>query len=260
MGNTCGCVRAPREECYRDPKKAPLSLGSKELKGRRYFQRKKRKSEALQPAGSPRRPASDDITTKAVCSNSEPQDGPGGKLEESKAELDKPSEVKKHLSRQESLGTAVCGDEVPALVPRNPCNQSNKGSARRLGRFPPEQKEDNGSRSTAGGKLWCINEDGLLAEKLQLRRAVSFGAVEPVLQTLRGNDRPGREETFAQIICGAQAHGRRRRRAYTCSAYVQHPAGPAKCISTQNKVNCNHLDFKALHWGKIQHEHRLAGV
>ncbi|KAL6101743.1 dst [Pungitius sinensis] len=249
MGNTCGCVRGPKEECYVDPKKAPLSLGSKELKGRRYFQRKKRKPDALPPAGSFRRPGSGDITTKATCSNSEPQDGPNGKSEESKARLDKPSEIKQPSSKQGTLGTAIRVVEVPALVLRNPCNQSNDGFAHRLGRFSPEQTGDNRSRSAIGRQLGCIDptsraEDGLLVKKLlqrQLRRAVSFGAVEHMLRTPRGDDRPAREETFAEIICGSQAHRRRRRRAYTSSAYVQHVAGPAKCISTQNKISEIHV-------------------
>ena len=43
MGNMCGCVRGPKEECYVDPKNAPLTPGSKELRGgRRYFQRRKK--------------------------------------------------------------------------------------------------------------------------------------------------------------------------------------------------------------------------
>uniref|UniRef100_A0A8C1IXG1 Dystonin n=1 Tax=Cyprinus carpio TaxID=7962 RepID=A0A8C1IXG1_CYPCA len=45
MGNMCGCVRGSKDEGYVDPTKAPISPAQKELSGRRYFQRsKKRKS------------------------------------------------------------------------------------------------------------------------------------------------------------------------------------------------------------------------
>ncbi|XP_078128913.1 dystonin isoform X6 [Sander vitreus] len=62
-----------------------------------------------------------------------------------------------------------------------------------------------------------------------------------MLQTLRGNDRPGSEETFAKIIWGSQAHRRSRRRAYTCSGYVEHLPAPAKCISTQHEISEIHV-------------------
>ncbi|XP_075932663.1 dystonin isoform X1 [Anarhichas minor] len=253
MGNICGCVRGPKEECYVDPKKAPLSLESKEHKGRRYFQRKKRKSGAFRPAEGPlRSPGCEAIATDSICSSAEPQGGPDGNAEESQAELGKPSEVKKHLSRQDSLSTGVYVGEVPVLILRDPCNQSSKRLAHRLGRFSTEQTEDSRSRSTVGGKLRCINttsrgasaKDGLLVKRLlqrQLRRAVSFGAVEHMLRTLRGNDGPGSEETFAKIIWGSQAHRRRRRRAYTCSGYVEHLPAPAKCISTQHEISEIHV-------------------
>ncbi|XP_031697496.1 dystonin isoform X11 [Anarrhichthys ocellatus] len=253
MGNICGCVRGPKEECYVDPKKAPLSLESKEHKGRRYFQRKKRKSGAFRPADGPlRSPGCEAIATDSICSSAEPQCGPDGNAEESQAELGKPSEVKKHLSRQDSLSTGVYVGEVPVLILRDPCNQSSKRLAHRLGRFSTEQTKDSRSRSTVGGKLRCINttsrgasaKDGLLVKRLlqrQLRRAVSFGAVEHMLRTLRGNDGPGSEETFAKIIWGSQAHRRRRRRAYTCSGYVEHLPAPAKCISTQHEISEIHV-------------------
>lgn len=249
MGNICGCVRGPKEECYVDPKKAPLSPDSKELKGRRYFQRKKRKSGGFQPAGSLRASGSEAVTSEAVCSNAEPQHGPDGNTEEPQAELDKPSEVGTHLSRQESISRGVYVGEVPVLILRDPCDQSvRKRLAFRSGRFSAEQADDDRSRSTVEAKLRGINatsrgasaKEGLLVKKLlqrQLRRAVSFGAVEHMLRTLRGNDRPGSEETFAKIIWGSQAHRRRRRRAYTCSGYVELLPAPAKCISTQHEVN-----------------------
>ncbi len=249
MGNICGCVRGPKEECYVDPKKAPLRPESKELKGRRYFQRKKRKSDSFQPVESLRSPGSDAVRSEAICSSSEPQDGLNGNTQEPQAGLDKPSEAKTHLSRQESISRGVYVGEVPVLILRDPCNQSVcKKLAYRSGRSPTELTDGERSRSTVEAKLHGVNatskaasaKDGLLVKKLlqrQLRRAVSFGAVEHMLRTLRGSDRPGGEETFAKIIWGSQAHRRRRRRAYTCSGYVEALPAPAKCISTQHEVN-----------------------
>lgn len=244
MGNICGCVRGPKEECYVDPKKAPLNPGSKELKGRRYFQRKKRKSGSFQPGESLRSSGSE-----AACGDgASPRRGPDGNTEESRAEPDRPSEAEKRPSRQESFSRGVYVGEVPVLILRDPSNQSvSKRLAYRPGRLTTEDLDSDRSRSTGEGKLHGLctasrgasAKDGLLVKKLlrrQLRRAVSFGAVEHMLRTLRGNDRPGSEEAFAKIIWGSQAHRRRRRRAYTCSGYVEaHPA-PAKCVPTQHEV------------------------
>lgn len=245
MGNICGCVRGPKEECYVDPKKAPLRPESKELKGRRYFQRKKRKSADFQPVVSPRSPGSEAVTSEAICSGAEPQHGPDGNTEEPQVQLDKPSQVETHLSRQESLSRGVYVGEVPVLILRDPSNQISKRLVYRSGRFS-EQTDGDRSLFAVEAKLHGTTsrgapaKDGLLAKKLirrQLRRAVSFGAVEHMLRTLRGNDRPGSEETFAKIIWGSQAHRRRRRRASTCSGYEEHLPAPAKCISTQREVN-----------------------
>lgn len=248
MGNICGCVRGPKEECYVDPKKAPLSLEAKERKGRRYFQRKKRKSGDFQPAGSLKSPGSEAVTTEAICSSAQPQGGQDGKAEESQAELDKPPEVETHLSRQGSISKGVYVGEVPVIILRDPCNQTTRRLPYRPARFSIEQTDDDRSRSSVEEKLHCISttsrgisaKDGLLVKKLlqrQLRRAVSFGAVEHTLRTLRGNDRPGSEETFAKIIWGTQAHRRRTRRAHTCSGYAEDLPAPAKCISDEREVN-----------------------
>lgn len=248
MGNICGCVRGPKEEYYVDPKKAPMSPESKELKGRRYFQRKKRKSEEFQPAESLRSPLCEVNASVGICGSTELQDSPDEDTE-NHAGLDKPLEVEKRLSRQGSISTGVYVGEVPVFIFRNPSNQSlGKKLACKFGRFPTDQVEGDTSRYPTDAKLRCINstsggvsaKDGLLVKKLlqrQLRRAVSFGAVEHMLQTLRGNDRPGSEETFAKIIWDSQSHRRRRRRAYTCSGYVERLPAPAKCIPTQHEVN-----------------------
>ncbi|TKS85462.1 Dystonin 230 kDa bullous pemphigoid antigen 230/240 kDa bullous pemphigoid antigen [Collichthys lucidus] len=253
MGNICGCVRGPKEECYVDPKKAPLRPESKELKGRRYFQRKKRKSEDFQPDGSFRSPGSEAVTSAAICSSTRPQDGADGNMERSHVELNKPSEGETHLSRQNSISRGVYVGEVPVLVFRDACNQPVvKRLAYRSGRFSAVHTDVDRSRSTVEGKLRGINttprgasaKDGLFLKKLlqrQLRRAVSFGAVEHMLRTLRGNDRPGSEDMFAKIILDSQAHRKRRRRAYTCSGYMQSLPAPAKCFSTEHEISEIHV-------------------
>ncbi|CAB1457689.1 unnamed protein product [Pleuronectes platessa] len=199
MGNVCGCVRGPKEECYVDPKKAPLNLEPKERKGRRYFQRKKRKSGDFQPAGPLRAAGSEAIkSSEAVCGSAELQNGPDGSTEDN---LVKPPEVEEDLSRQGSISKGVFVGEVPVLILRDSGDQPlGKKLAYRFGRFSSEQLD-------VEEKLRCINpasigvsaKDGLLVKKLlqrQLRRA---------------------------------AHRRRRRRANTCSGL---PA-PAKPIPTQ---------------------------
>lgn len=224
MGNICGCVRGPKEECYVDPKKAPLKPGSKEHKGRRYFQRKKRKSVDLQP----RRPE--------IEAGSGGSQWSGRTAGESRAELDEPSEVTACSAGWEIHSEGDYDGKVAALIEDPPAEWI------RPARFQPDRVQADG----------CLDEklhgthaasgparDGLLARKLlqrQLRRAVSFGAVEHMLRTLRGDSVSGDEDAFAKIIWGSQAHRRRRRRASVCSGYLEHPPAPAKCDSIPRKV------------------------
>lgn len=255
MGNICGCVRGPKEECYVDPKKAPLNLDSKEHKGRRYFQRKKRKSGDFQPAGSFKSTGSEAITSGVIRDSTGLQDGPDGSKGEKQELVAKPSELENPLLRQDSISKGVYVGEVPVLILKDALNQPvGKRSAIRPGRFSTELPDGEKRRSSVEEKLRGINttsrgvsaKDGLLVKKLlrrQLRRAVSFGAVEHMLRTLRGHDRPGIEEKFAKIIWDSQAHRRRRRRAYTYSGYVEHPPPPAKCISAQHEVNQAHVIY-----------------
>lgn len=257
MGNICGCVRGPKEECYVDPKKAPLKPDSRELKGRRYFQRKKRKQD-LQPGESFRIPQREILTSTAINDEKEePQDSQNGNTKETQEKLEIQPQVETHLSRQESISRGVYVGEVPVLIIKDPCNPSySRRLAYRLARTSTEQIDR--SRSTVDGKLRSVNttsrgasaKDGLLVKKLlqrQLRRAVSFGAVEHMLRPMRANDRRGSEETFAKIIWGSQANRRRRRRTITCSGYVEHLPAPAKCISSQHEVNVEHV-MNTQHW------------
>lgn len=232
MGNVCGCVRVPKEECYVNPKKAPLNPEATDLKGRRYFQRKKRKSESSHCNGSIKEGGKEEFTS-ATCGG-ERQVGIDESLE------DKPSQ-EKLLSRQHSIREGVYVGEVPVLNPGDTWDQPRACGLERFSTISDR------SRSNDRGQLGLTSsgsspKDGLLVRKLlqgQLRRAVSFGAVEHTLHTLSGTDRPGSEETLslAQIIWGSQVHRRRRRRAHTCSGYVEHLPAPAKCISAQDEVN-----------------------
>lgn len=262
MGNVLGCVQGQKEECNVDPKKAPLSPGSKEGKGRRYFQRKKRKSGHFQPAAFLVSREGDAVTHRVVCGSEELELVPEGVTEEPQAERGKPTEVETHLSRSHNISSVIDVREGPDLMVRDALNRSLcKSFPYQPRRIPIEQTD--GDRSRVDVKLRGVTsaskaasaKDGLLARKLlqrQLRRAVSFGAVEHVLDTLRGKDGPGSEESFAKIILGSETHRRSRRRAYTCSGDARRLPVPARAISTEHEVNLDHVTFR--HRRVIHHE------
>lgn len=188
MGNVCGCVRGHKDECSVDPSKAPLNPTSKELRGRRYFQRRKsRKSVEFQPE-------------VAVSSQ---------------------NETEKKEKCCDPIDQGVYVGEVPVFkTGRRPCiRQSERDRS-----WPAV--EENLHKFTKSSK--CISpKDGLLEKKLlqrQLRRAASFGAVEHLLRTLRGHgsrrssvDHEWKDiRGLSRIICDIQVH-RKRRRAFTSS-------------------------------------------
>lgn len=248
MGNISGCVRGPKEECYVDPKKAPLSPGSKELRGRQYFQRKKRKSEDLKPNGPSRSSPGESIGSSTVCNSSELQDDSEDNSKRNQTEISKLSQVENQLTRQGSLSKGVYIGEVPVIVLRGDGNPPlDTRMACRLESLSTDIGNNHSCRNAVEGKHHGVSanpknvsaKDGLPVKKLlqcQLRRAVSFGAVEHMLQTLKGNDIPGSEEMFAKIIYGSQTHRRRRHRTYTCPGYIKPAPAPAKSVSTQRKV------------------------
>jgi hypothetical protein len=93
-------------------------------------------------------------------------------------------------------------------------------------------------------------KDGLLEKKLlhrQLRRAVTFGAVEHMLRTLRGGGDHNLSvnlEGLPKIIWSTQVHRKRRRRFHSCSDggsrspdYLEPLQASAKCTSAQQEVN-----------------------
>lgn len=199
MGNVCGCVREQKEECYVDPKKAPLRLELKEVKGRRYFQRKKRKSDFLQPVEPLHSPA-----CEAASIRGEPQNDPDWNLEE-----------ETHVSREESLSRG------PVFIVRDSQHQPHED-------LTPQTSTDQ-SRSTGGNRLRAITTTSMVAPgrevlldkelmRHQLRRSASFSSVSR------------NEETFAKIIWDWQAS--RRRRASSCSGCIQHDP-----VSADHKVN-----------------------
>ncbi len=180
MGNMCGCVRGSKEECYVDPTKAPISPAPKELGGRRYFQRrKKRKSAEFSATDSLRSHGvescrSDDLEDLTSGSNSLNQ---VGTLNSEQDETSRP--------RLPSISHGVYVGEVPVLrgeTGRRPgVHQLDKDKIR-------PTAEHNLHRVTKSSRS-IGSKDGLLEKKLlrrQLRRAVSFGAVEHMVQTLRG--------------------------------------------------------------------------
>lgn len=189
MGNVCGCVRGHKDERYVDPSKAPLSPTSKELRGRRYFQRRKsRKSVEFQPGDTVR--------------NQE--------------------EIKKRDTFSDPTDQGVYVGEVPVvLTVRRPDIRPSEKDRSRL------TIEENLHRFTKSSTFIAPKHE-LLERKLlqrQLRRAVSFGAVEHLLRTLWGSHGSHRSNVdhqwdniqgLSRIICDIQVH-RKRRRAYTSS-------------------------------------------
>lgn len=236
MGNVFGCVRGPKEECHVDPKKAPLRPESKELKGRRYFQRKKRKSDISGSVVPPDSPGCEPITSEVVGVSREPQNDRQGKVESQTGIA-----VETHLSSQESLSGCICVGEESVLIFRDSFHQPDKKLPSRI------SSDSKRSSSAVDRRLHDIStaskvapaREGVLVKRLmvpQLRRAVSFGAAEHTLPTLRVSDGSGNEETFAEFMCGSEADGRRRRRASSFSGYIHYPVS-AKCVSADHKVN-----------------------
>lgn len=231
MGNVFGCVRGPKEECRVDPKKAPLRPESKELKGRRYFQRKKRKSDISGPVEPPDSPGCEAVMREVVGVSREPQNDPGGNVEESQTGM----AVEAHLSSQERLSGGICVGEEPVSIFRGSCHQPHKKLT------PWISSDSQRSSSAVDRRLHDIStasrvapaREGVLVKRLmvpQLRRAVSLGAAEHTLPTLRV------EETSLEFVCGSEANGRRRRRASSFSGYIHYPVS-AKCVSADHKVN-----------------------
>lgn len=215
MGNVCGCVRVPKEESYVDPKKAPLRPESKELKGRRYFQRNKRKSDFLQPVERLHNPE-----CEAVGISVEVQNDPGWNGDEDT-----------HLSRQENLRRRFNVGEVPVFMVRDSQHQPHKEMT------PKTSTDSDESRSTVDKRLHDISttsmvapdREALLAKELmcpQLRRFASFGAVEHTLMLGYGSRN---EQTFANI---GRCQANRRRRPSSCPGYKRNYP-----VSADHKVN-----------------------
>ena len=228
MGNVCGCVRGPKEECYVDPSKAPLSPERRELRGRRYFQRKKkRKSGDFQPTESLRSRGGESLQDGDVSGGMEPRCRPDQGPEsgaEDRPDGESPPEVEETPSaRLGSISRGVYVGEVQVNC-RAPLGQR---LALRSGRLSQQQGAGVGSRPAGQAPLRCITrtsrdvapKDGLLGRRLlqkQLRRVVSFGAVEHTLRTLRGDDRLA--VSLPRIIWSSQVHRRTRRtHTHTCS-------------------------------------------
>lgn len=230
MGNVFGCVRGPKEECYVDPKKAPLGSELKDRKGRRYFQRKRRKLDISLAVEALDSPGCEAVTSEAGSLENDP-----GGMEESRPGM----EVETHLSSQGSLSRGVCVGEQPVSLLRHSCHQPHKRLTQEI-----SSDSDRGGCTVAKTLISTTPRvapagDGLPVKLTgpQLRRAVSFGAAEQTPSTLRVNDGSANEETFAKIIWSSQANMGLRPRASSFSGYIQHYLVSAKCASTDHKVN-----------------------
>ena len=145
MGNNaCGCVRSPKEDYYVDPRKAPLvPSGQKEHQGRRYFQRKKRKSEVLQPGEEPPSPAAVD-----------PTDGPELRpvTDDSPAEGPLPGGVR--ISAKEPVRDQLGGAGVGGVRVAEPRTESGSGATEGTqsyaGSASTDRLEVHGARTSVG--------------------------------------------------------------------------------------------------------------
>lgn len=197
MGNVCGCVRDPKDECYLDPTKAPFNPTPKQLRGRRYFQRKKgRKSGEFQTETFKR-------TENGYEKNEEFIDSPFQVSQ-------KQDNAESSTARLDSISHGVYVGNI--LVE----NKSVKHSER-----PRTQSsiEQNFHRVTKHSE--CIaSKDSLLKKRpIHLRRSVSFSSVEQMLGKSISNQsflNQLSEETkgLSWLKCDAQVH-KKRRRGYT---------------------------------------------
>lgn len=248
MGNMCGCVRGTKEECYVDPNKAPLTPGPKEGHvGHRYFQRrKKRKSGEFHPGDSLRSRGGYSLQDESLAVSS--AEAPVEVPEERDTGAHRKQAERPKLGRLAERGTYV--GEVPVLFKshggvstacRNKLALTH--GARRL--ISNADKVDNGDSEDGRAAIIVATDsvernlhgvtraprrvaprDSLLEKRLlrrQLQRAVSFGAVEHMLRTLRAGSRDAEDRMLEdmkglpRLISSTQLH-RKRRRAHTCLA------------------------------------------
>ncbi|KAL0177214.1 hypothetical protein M9458_026108, partial [Cirrhinus mrigala] len=196
----------------------PISPAPKELSGRRYFQRrKKRKSTEFSTADSLRSHGAescrgDDLEDVALGTNSLSQ---VATLNSEQDEVPRP--------RHPSISHGVYVGEFPVLRGKT----ARRPGANQVDRDKSRPTVEHSLRGVTKSSRSIASKDGLLEKKLlrrQLRRVVSFGAVEHMLQTLRGKGSSRGSvdhqleniEGFSKIIWDAQVH-RKRRRAHTCS-------------------------------------------
>lgn len=241
MGNVCGCVRGPKEECYVDHTKAPLSPESKELRGRRYFQRKKKRKlgefqwpESIQSRGGESVQSKEDIPRRVELQH-EADMGIMGQVG-----MEGGQEGETPRPRLGSMSKGLYVGEVPKVPPGNKlASQSGQISAHQTDREAILHGITKTSRSIAP-------KDSLLEKKLshkQLTRAMTFGAMEHMLRTLRGdNDRSENLEELPEILWSTQVH--KRRRVHTCSGrgslspdYLLSLQVSSKCTSAKQEVN-----------------------
>ena len=256
MGNNaCGCVRTPKEDYYVDPRKAPLSpSGQKEHQGRRYFQRKKRKSEVLHPGEEPPAPAVGDKTDGPElqhAADKRPGEGllTGGVRTSAKepvrAELGSAAvrgvrvgEPHTGSGSGTTEGIASCGglssnDRVEVHGAGSSVDEPPGGAAHL------SSEGGGGGRGRGGaGKNICLPWHGL-------KRAVSLGAVE---QTLLGSSRGyggSDDESWDNFSTERrQSNGRvlsGRRRASSCCGYGERAQASGQGMSANHKVTFKYM-------------------
>lgn len=206
MGNNaCGCVRTPKEDYYVDPRKAPLSPGEhKEHQGRRYFQRKKRKSDfLLQPGEDAPKPIAGDATGDPKLERAAdgcPAEGPSTGADGTLATETVRARLGSVGARRVPFGEP-CTEPGPGTTEATP-GYGGSSSTNRMelhgtwssvdelpGGAAHHTSEGRGGTTGGGGegKGGCLPVHGV-------RRAVSLGAVgQTFLGSPRGHGGPGSE-------------------------------------------------------------------
>lgn len=256
MGNTaCGCVRTPKEDYYVDPRKAPLTQSQhKDHQGRRYFQRKKRKSELLQPEENPPEPAVGHTTRGPKLPHAPDWSPAPGGLQTGGDGTSATEPVRAGLGSVSIRGVSVReahtgpADGATAGTPSDgrlsSTNRVELHGARSSVDEPPVRTSNlTASGGGEGGR--GERKDGCLPWHGLNTRAVSLGAVErTLLGSLRGHGGPGSQSeenlsTETMWSNGPVHRGRRRARS-RCDSGERAHAASGQCMSADREVTYKH--------------------
>nr|XP_014346487.1 PREDICTED: uncharacterized protein LOC106704297 [Latimeria chalumnae] len=187
MGNVCGCVRGQKEECSIDPAKAPLSH-EKHSRGRKYFQRKKRKKSTTSADAALMKQSWDETPKGTLL----PKANEG--TDRNRASLGSPGSQSMPAADKEE-GTNILADTTSnpschfaeVKIPSPPTCHSPRGSFKGSKGLSGAATENDSSIPLVKDKKWLTQfqaRDMLCRGKrgVQFKRASSLSALENVLR------------------------------------------------------------------------------